>query len=160
MQYMMAAARTNVGIKAGRYAFEVRIGERRTPADRQQQKAGPLCKLGFTAAGSSLFLGEDDSVAFDSDGNFIVGANKTSVCSEFATCSQVFCVLLNLDSKSPNFNTVSLFRDGQRVCQPQALPDSLKGKVLYPTINYRNMTLLTNFGPAPWQPLPFTCRMF
>merc|ERR1711920_627830 len=35
----------------------------------------------------------------------------------------------------------------------------MHGKVLFPTVNYRNMTLHTNFGPAPWQPLPFKCAM-
>merc|ERR1712187_963453 len=68
-------------------------------------------------------------------------------------------VLLNLDSKSPNANTVSLFKDGKRVSEPQPLPDSLKGKTLFPTVTYRNVTLDVNFGPVPQCPLPFKCLM-
>lgn len=69
------------------------------------------------------------------------------------------CLLVNLDPKTPNANTVSIFRDGQRICQPQALPESLQGKVLYPTVTYRNVTVHYNFGPLAHASLPFACRM-
>merc|ERR1712187_403977 len=49
--------------------------------------------------------------------------------------------------------------DGKRVSEPQPLPDSLKGKTLFPTVTYRNVTLDVNFGPAPHCPLPFKCLM-
>merc|ERR1712039_1054470 len=101
----------------------------------------------------------EDSVCFDSDGNYVVGKTKTWVGNKFQPCSEVLGVLLNLDAKSPNANTISLFRDGERVCQPQALPESMKGKVLFPTINYRHMTLHLNFGSAPCAALPFKCTM-
>merc|ERR1712054_588781 len=56
-------------------------------------------------------------------------------------------------------NTVSVFRDGERVCAPQQIPDELLGKTLFPTITYRNVTVNYNFGPTPHSSLPFTCRM-
>ncbi|CAE8684753.1 unnamed protein product, partial [Polarella glacialis] len=56
-------------------------------------------------------------------------------------------------------NTISLFRNGVRISEPQPLPENLRGKVLYPTINYKNVTLQINLGPSPRQPLPFSCRM-
>ena len=59
---------------------------------------------------------------------------------------EVYGLLLNLDVESPNAHTVSLFRNGVRACKPQSLPESMKGKVLFPTVNFRNMTLLTNYG--------------
>jgi len=66
---------------------------------------------------------------------------------------------LNLDEKSPNASTISLFRDGERIADPQPLPESLKGKTLYPTVTFKNVTLHVNFGVAPHVALPFNCRM-
>jgi len=54
---------------------------------------------------------------------------------------------------------VSLFRDGVRVSQPQLLPENLKGKTLFPTVTFRNVTLSFNFGTAPKVELPFKCHM-
>jgi len=68
-------------------------------------------------------------------------------------------VLLNLDEKSPNANTISLFKNGERACDPQALPDSLKGKTLYPAVTFKNYTVHLNFGPEYHADLPFRCRM-
>merc|ERR1719183_3351548 len=45
------------------------------------------------------------------------------------------------------------------MCQPQALPAELKGKTLFPTVNYKNYSLHLNFGPEPCMALPFKCRM-
>merc|ERR1712232_24612 len=35
----------------------------------------------------------------------------------------------------------------------------MRGKALFPTINYKNMTVHVNFGPASWVDMPFKCRM-
>merc|ERR1712039_469338 len=34
----------------------------------------------------------------------------------------------------------------------------MKGKVLYPAVTYRNVTMQVHFGPQPLVPLPFKCR--
>ncbi len=52
---------------------------------------------------------------------------------------EALAVVLNLDPKSPNKNTVSLFANGQRASQPQALPESLSGKPLFPHVAFRNI---------------------
>lgn len=70
---------------------------------------------------------------------------------------QVIAVLLNLDPSSPNKNTVSLFREGARIAQPQALPECLIGKALYPHLCFKNITVQVNFG-APMVQLPFKCH--
>merc|ERR1712186_251832 len=44
-------------------------------------------------------------------------------------------------------------------CDPQPLPEAFAGKALFPTISCKNVTLQTNFGPAPKKALPFKCRM-
>merc|ERR1712048_983982 len=64
----------------------------------------------------------------------------------------------NLDSLSPNANTVSLFVDGVRASEPQPLPEAMKGKPLFPAVTFRNMTLRPNCGLTPLHPLPFKCR--
>merc|ERR1712139_68060 len=66
-------------------------------------------------------------------------------------------VLLNLDEKSENANTISLFRDGRRASQPQPLPEELKGKHLFPAVSFQRCTVHFNFG-SPAVALPFTCR--
>jgi len=34
----------------------------------------------------------------------------------------------------------------------------MKGKALFPTFTYKNLTFHYNFGPEPMVPLPFKCR--
>jgi len=34
----------------------------------------------------------------------------------------------------------------------------MKGKLLYPVVSYRNVSLQVNFGPAPLRQLPFSCH--
>eukprot|EP00931_Biecheleriopsis_adriatica_P068769 TRINITY_DN4267_c0_g1_i1.p1 TRINITY_DN4267_c0_g1~~TRINITY_DN4267_c0_g1_i1.p1 ORF type:complete len:905 (+),score=326.79 TRINITY_DN4267_c0_g1_i1:77-2716(+) len=163
LQFLVAASRANVGVKKGRYMYEVRVmevlmpgmpGGRTTPLQpipRQQ------CRVGFSKQGSSLFLGETaDSVCFDADGNFITNKVKTPVSERFVRDS-VLGILLNLDPSSKNANTVSLFKDGRRVSKPQPLPEELKGHALFPHVAFRNVTLQLHFGPELMAPIPFKC---
>merc|ERR1712087_373871 len=69
-------------------------------------------------------------------------------------------VVLNLDEKHANFNTISVFKDGVRVCQPIPLPEALKGKTLHPCVVFKNATLHVNFNDPTLASLPFKCRMF
>jgi len=85
------------------------------------------------------------------------GANKVAM-SKLTAGSVVSC-LLNLDSGSECSNTISLFKDGRRLAPPQALPESLQGETLFPTLAFKCMTLQTNFGPEPMCDLPFKCHM-
>eukprot|EP00441_Pelagodinium_beii_P043457 CAMPEP_0197627662 /NCGR_PEP_ID=MMETSP1338-20131121/6207_1 /TAXON_ID=43686 ORGANISM="Pelagodinium beii, Strain RCC1491" /NCGR_SAMPLE_ID=MMETSP1338 /ASSEMBLY_ACC=CAM_ASM_000754 /LENGTH=827 /DNA_ID=CAMNT_0043198437 /DNA_START=52 /DNA_END=2535 /DNA_ORIENTATION=- len=162
LQYLMAGARANVGVKQGRYLYEVRIVESLSPSQGQNRSSTPLprnlVKVGFSTKGSSLFLGENDqSVCFDSEGCFTSYASASPNVSQRFARDQTVAVLLNLDPSSPNKNTVSLFKDGVRVSQPQALPESLIGKTLFPHVSFKNVTLQVNFG-APMVPLPFKCQ--
>lgn len=165
MQYLIAGARASVGLKSGRYMYEVKIIEALNPAESAQQVRGrvpmprQLVRLGFSTSSSSLLLGEsEEHVYFDSEGSYCAGKSKNAVSQRF-TRDQVISVLLNLDSKSPNFNTLSLFREGERIAEPQPLPEALHGKVLFPHICFRNVTVQTMMGPTPTKALPFKCRM-
>ncbi|CAL1139253.1 unnamed protein product [Cladocopium goreaui] len=163
LQFLVAASRANVGVKSGRYMFEVRVVEVLLPTMPGGRMA-PLqpisrqqCRVGFSKKGSSLFLGEtEDSVCFDSDGCFINNKHKTNVAERFVR-DNVFGVLLNLDPASPNANTISLFKDGRRVSKPQPLPEGLVGHALFPHVSFRNVTLQVHFGPGLIAPVPFEC---
>jgi hypothetical protein len=163
MQHLLATAQCNTGVKAGRYMFEVKIIENRTPMNsggKYEPMPRQLLRIGLSTSTSSLFLESSEcGICFDSEGNFGHGTTRERSGGRKWHTYQVLAVLLNLDANSPNANTVSLFADGRRVTPPKALPESLKGKTLYPTINYKNMTLHANFGPEPFAPLPFKCRM-
>merc|ERR1712100_283100 len=118
-----------------------------------------LVRVGLSIAGSSLILAETpESVGFDSEGYFFHGKKRSRSSKKFGR-DETVALLINLDANSPNAHTISLFRDGARVSEPQKLPADLQGKVLYPTITYKNVTLNVNLGPTVQSPLPFTCRM-
>merc|ERR1711972_284853 len=158
MSYLLAGARANVGLKSGRYMFEAKILQNLGGSD---SKCKPLLRIGFSTAGSSLFLGDDEkSVCFDSDGGFtankqrIVFPKKARIIKE-----KTVAVVLNLDSKSPNVNTINLYIDGEKITDPKPLPEGMKGQPLFPTLTYRNLSVQVNFGPTPLQDLPFKCRM-
>lgn len=163
-QYLIAGARANVGVKAGRYLYEIKIVELLNPLEAPNNRGvrppGPrqLVRIGFSTQEAPLFLGEtDDSFGFDSEGFFTLEKERKASSVRFGK-DNVIGILLNLDASSKNKNTVSLFKDGERVTQPIALPGRFKGKPLFPTVNFKNVTLQVNFGPSPLSPLPFTTR--
>mmetsp|Transcript_107201 Transcript_107201/g.169256 ORF Transcript_107201/g.169256 Transcript_107201/m.169256 type:complete len:972 (+) Transcript_107201:60-2975(+) len=163
-QYLLAGVRSTAGVKSGRYMLEVQILESLYPWEPQgSQGRTPapknLVRVGVSLAGSSLFLADTaDSVCFDSEGYFFQGKKRSKVSQKFSK-SHTVALLINLDEKSPNANTVSLFRDGSRISQPQKLPENLLGKALYPTITYKNVTVRVNLGASPLAALPFSCHM-
>merc|ERR1719436_654353 len=96
-----------------------------------------LVRLGLSLAGSSLLLGDrsSESVALDTEGFLLFEKNKKKV-SQKVNRFAILALVINLDGTSPNKNTISLFKDGVRICQPQAIPEQLLGKQLFPTISY------------------------
>jgi len=165
-QYLLAGVRATAGIKSGRYMFEVKVIDTHNRGEAQQGSQGrapmpkQLVRLGLSAAGSSLFLadGGSDCVSIDSEGFFVFEKSRKKVSQKFGRDSTV-ALLINMDEASPNANTISIFKDGVRVCEPQAIPEKLRGKPLFPTITYKNVTLQVNFGPEPLAPLPFKCHL-
>lgn len=154
LRYLVAGARANIGIKSGRYMFEAKIMEQLSFSDGYQLSQ---FRIGLSTAASSLLLG-DESVCFDMDGSFIASGKKTPCSKKFGT-DVMASLVLNLEDGHANCNTVSLFLDGIRASQPQALPDSMKGKALFPSLSFRNVVVHFNFGPSPVMPLPFKCKM-
>eukprot|EP00927_Polykrikos_kofoidii_P016231 TRINITY_DN17309_c0_g1_i1.p1 TRINITY_DN17309_c0_g1~~TRINITY_DN17309_c0_g1_i1.p1 ORF type:complete len:952 (-),score=239.03 TRINITY_DN17309_c0_g1_i1:137-2992(-) len=165
LQYLIAGARANIGLKTGRYLFEVKVVEMLNPleavvgARRSSPTPRQLVRIGFSLSGSDLILGETtEGICFDSEGTFIADGAKVTGRSQRFARDQVMGVLLNLDATSSNANTISLFRDGVRITEPQPLPMCLQGKTLYPHVAYRNVSMQINFGPQLLRGLPFKCR--
>eukprot|EP00435_Cladocopium_sp_Y103_P061919 s551_g23.t1 len=164
LQYLMAGARSNIGLKSGRYAFEVKILESSAPhedpaARNRIMGSRSQLRIGVSTTTSSLFLGEtEDSLCFDSDGNVFRGRRKSTGGPKFTT-GDVVTLVVNMDTTGTNAKTVSLFKDGQRCSPPQPLPEALANQALYPALSFRNICVFYNFGPVPLVPLPFTCRM-
>merc|ERR1712039_619782 len=120
-----------------------------------------VLKVGFSTAAADLLIGEGmESVCFESDGMF-AAEGKRGPCVKTKSWGRdaTIAVVLNLDKASPNANTVSLFINGHRSCQPQVLPEALQGKALFPVVTFKSMTLHVNFTEEPLEPLPFKCRM-
>lgn len=162
-QYLLAGARASVGLQAGRYMFECKIIENVHPVEDMRTGGAPpprnLLRVGVSSSSSDLFLGEsDENVCFDSEGGYVAGGVKRTSLFQKFNRDVVVAVVLNLDPTSPNANTVSLFLDGVRVSHPQLIPENLRGKPLYPTVSYRNVTVHAHFGPQPLVPLSFQCR--
>jgi len=162
MQYLVAGARASVGLKSGRHMFEVKIVEYKNPAEPAGAKVPSpkprnLLRVGFATNEAGVVLDMAESVCFDSEGNLYAGKERKKVGQKFGH-AQVAAVVLNLDAASSNANTISLFVNGSRACEPQPLPPSLVGKPLYPAVAYRNMSLQVNFGPRVLRPLPFKCH--
>ncbi|CAE7539801.1 Hnrnpu, partial [Symbiodinium natans] len=161
MQHLTAGARANVGVKSGRYAYEVKILELLSPAEAAQGR-GPQPKqtvrIGFSTGGSPLLFAESEEAAyFDSEGWFTAGKLRQKK-SQLFTRDQTVAVVLNLEDGSELANTMSMFRDGARVSEPLPLPESMRNKTLFPHICYRNVSLQINMGPELLKPLPFVCR--
>lgn len=157
-QYLLAGARADGGVKKGRYMFEVKIIEA-----HNSNAAVPAqsLKVGFSKKSSPLLMGETaDSVCFDNQGGFTSSCTReVSPAMKFAK-HDVVALVLNLDSSSDNANTVSMFKNGVRVCTPKKLPESLKGVALFPTFTFKNVTIAVNYSALSWEKLPFKCWTF
>lgn len=164
LQYLLAGVRANVGVKSGRYMFEVKIAEFldvQDPRDTPGPQPRNVVRIGISTKGSTLLLSDtSDNVCFDNEGQFCNNGRRNRVCQKFVK-GQTAAVVLNLDAASKNRNTITLYVDGQRACEPQPLPEHLVGQTLFPTITYRNVTLQVNLGPSAstLHKLPFSCRM-
>eukprot|EP00439_Symbiodinium_sp_Y106_P036012 s544_g4.t1 len=106
LQYLMAGARANMGMKSGRYLYEVKVIETLNPSEGPQRSSRTplprqLLRLGFSALDSPLHLAENDfSVSFDSEGFFYSGKTRHAVSQRLCK-DQVIAVLLNLDPHRP-----------------------------------------------------------
>eukprot|EP00746_Dinoflagellata_sp_MGD_P165898 gnl/MRDRNA2_/MRDRNA2_95445_c0_seq1.p1 gnl/MRDRNA2_/MRDRNA2_95445_c0~~gnl/MRDRNA2_/MRDRNA2_95445_c0_seq1.p1 ORF type:complete len:893 (+),score=243.52 gnl/MRDRNA2_/MRDRNA2_95445_c0_seq1:103-2679(+) len=151
-QNLVSGARSNFGIKSGRYVFEVRIIEYQSAQSRPPHQV----RIGFSIANSTLFLGGDSSdFCIDSEGSVLHDGKRTNLGSKFGK-DDTIAMVLNLAAGSPCENTISVFKNGKRVGKdPFPIPEGLKGKALYPTITFKNVSMIVNFGPILLCSLPF-----
>jgi len=163
-QYLLSGIRSNVGAKSGRYLFEVKILEYLRGCQTE-------LRVGVSTSKSTLLLGTEpaESVSFSYDGSFFCPTPEgtrhripQALGKKKNFGSSVVAVLLNLDASTPTANTISIFLNGVRSGDPQPIPQSLLGKVLFPTLTFKNVTLQVNLGCKGMQlkALPFKCNMF
>jgi hypothetical protein len=148
--------------------YEARAVESLNPVDPSGgagQKPNPrqIFRIGFSVSGSDLLQPQDEGcgIFFDAEGHCLTTERKGPLGGMrhvLQARTDVLGVVLNLGLEGQFAQTASLFRNGERVGQPQKLPDSLKGKVLFPHIIYRGYTLSCNFGPHHQKAMPFKCR--
>merc|ERR1712194_804308 len=162
IQHFIAGARGNVGVKSGRYSFEVKVLQMVNTAEGAGSNTGApknVIRVGVSTAGSDLILGEtEESICFDAGGSSVFNKTRTRGSQKMYRDDTV-TVLLNLEKGSPNANTISLFKNGVRACQPVPLPEKLQGKTLFPHVSFKGASLHVNFGANPIAALPFKCRM-
>lgn len=127
-QHLLASVRGNTGIKAGRYMFEVKVleqgnsnasGKAKGKGEKGESSKNTV-RIGLGLGGSPL-LSEEDSVYFDNDGFFVHGKKRVKTNQKFTKASTI-AIVVNMDASSPNADTVSIFSNGTRICQPQKLP--------------------------------------
>eukprot|EP00929_Paragymnodinium_shiwhaense_P086773 TRINITY_DN4720_c0_g1_i1.p1 TRINITY_DN4720_c0_g1~~TRINITY_DN4720_c0_g1_i1.p1 ORF type:complete len:902 (-),score=255.78 TRINITY_DN4720_c0_g1_i1:100-2805(-) len=161
LQHFLAGARASVGIRSGRYMFEVKVIEQVGSAEAQKgSMPRHMFRIGFTTAGASPIVGDSaEGCAFDSEGKFCHDSKRTHLMNPVYGTQHVFALVLNLEQSGPSSNTLSLFKNGERVTEPHPLPENLQGQVLYPTVAFRGVTVHVNFGNDVLKQLPFVCRM-
>ncbi|CAJ1361575.1 unnamed protein product [Effrenium voratum] len=165
LQYLFGGVKAAVGIKGGCYMFEITILELLDPVEGTAPRGAPasrqLLRVGFTTSEAGVLMDNSakDQVFLDSLGELSFPGTKSQVLSRKLGRDEVVALVLNLDEDSPEANTLSIFRRGERACEPQKLPESLHGKTLFPTVTFKNMTLDVNFGPSPQCSIECKCTM-
>jgi len=157
MAYLLAGARANAAVKSGRYMYEAKIVQ----SGDYSKGVGTQLRIGVSLGEYGLVMGGNamSCAYFDSDGTFAAEKKRINIKNGAMKKDQVVAVVLNLESNSPNSNTIALYRDGVAVGDPQPLPEELKGKPLFPHVCFRNATVQVNFGSEPLKALPFKCRL-
>eukprot|EP00397_Hematodinium_sp_SG-2012_P016762 GEMP01017113.1.p1 GENE.GEMP01017113.1~~GEMP01017113.1.p1 ORF type:complete len:705 (+),score=201.73 GEMP01017113.1:26-2116(+) len=149
-QPFVAATRANIGLTDGRYLFELEV------LDSRGQHSE--IRVGFSCVGSSLFLGQKDNLCFTSHGAYFVDGEKVSSFRgrRFAK-GDVIGLLLNR-TESGNEKTVSLFQNGKRIGEPQAIPESFDG-ALFPHVSVKLSMVKVNLTKESQKKLPFEARL-
>lgn len=153
---LIAQARTNYGVKKGRFFWEMQFFEVQHGFD---------FNFGVSLPGAK-WVGGEQSIAF---GHYCkVQANGETIAedktkSRHVTKEDVIGILLNtLDAKDVgkvNSNTISIFVNGERASEPIPLPEDMVGKVLFPHMSFKNCTIHINFGSLK-KPPTFSVQTF
>lgn len=164
LSHLLAGARGSVGIKSGRYMFEVRIVECVSQFDTAGSAARTVPKsylrVGMSPSGSMPVLGDHmDCAYFDTEGLAVL---RTAALKRQKPGGQRFVsgdILTVVFSVGAGGGKLSLYRNGVLSSFLRDLPEELTTKPLFPTISFKGMVLHVNFGPIPSIALPFKCRM-
>jgi len=151
---LIASARANVGILSGRYLFEAQI--------LQLTNQGEV-RLGFTLANSSLYLGDEGTMCVTGSASqqstLIINGSMVQPPAykrHRLAKGDVIGFFINRTDIG-NAKTVSVFINGVRVGEPQAIPDSFDG-ALFPHVSVHGAVLSVNLTKNLVKELPFKCR--
>jgi len=152
---LLSGARGTTGVTSGRYFYEVRI---------MDLKRDGRVRLGFGTADANIIVGADgNSWAMDAEGATWHEATKTPPGTVKPwTYDDVIGIFVNLDKKTVNCGTFSVFKNGERLADPMPIPEKMKGKVLFPMVTIRDAVVAMNFGAPGQRPiceLPFRARL-
>jgi len=149
--HLLAHAKMTYGIKKGRYYVEsLRLDACKTSG---------AFRFGVSTQ-SAKFTGGDGSIAFDLECCLTVNGEPQKGVSPQRQLGKgdVVGILVNLEKKHKNENTVSLFVNGQRHSQPVALPENMVNQALFPQLAVKNMSAGLNLTTINMK-LPFSVMM-
>ncbi|CAD7926065.1 unnamed protein product [Amoebophrya sp. A120] len=142
-------AKLSVGVKKGRYLVEFRVFD-------YYEKA----RVGVSAVSEHGYGEPSDSMClFDLLGPDVYNGSKIEKRPNKPTFQQkalktdVIGLFINMDPKSENKNTISLFLNGVRASDPVALPETSNS--WYPTVCLKGGAATVNTSGEPWKPLVF-----
>ena len=153
MSLLAGGSRCQVGVQPGQRAyFEVKALDMLASNTEFSRKTGAtpnMLRVGFGTASCDLIIGaDDDACGFDVEGSVWMGTEKKVAARRFGK-SDVIGVMLNTIKGHTNENTISCFKNGVRLCQPQALPEHLRDTILFPIITVKNCSAMVNLGVFP-----------
>lgn len=144
LSLLWAGARTNLGVKRGKVAFEVLLTKANEWRKVTEEPVSVEFRVGWSVADANLQLGEaKHSFAYASTGSKGTDSTFTDYGAEYKV-NDVVGVYLDLDSSPCRVEyTVNNVKQGTAF---EFQKDELEGKALFPHVCTRNMAFRVNFG--------------
>eukprot|EP00397_Hematodinium_sp_SG-2012_P014715 GEMP01014971.1.p1 GENE.GEMP01014971.1~~GEMP01014971.1.p1 ORF type:complete len:705 (+),score=197.40 GEMP01014971.1:49-2115(+) len=152
---LTAGVRAAVGIKSGRYVYEVQV---------HGATNNSKLHVGVSTLKSSLVYPDEHAILIDQEGVSTVEGVRKKYPKIHMHRGDIVSVLVNRESKHKN--TVSVYINGQRELTEEGvhmctipIPETLQNEILFPHLIFKDITISMNFGPNALKPLPFPTRM-
>eukprot|EP00756_Hemistasia_phaeocysticola_P010953 Hpha_TRINITY_DN15065_c5_g8::TRINITY_DN15065_c5_g8_i1::g.125127::m.125127/K15047/HNRNPUL1, E1BAP5; heterogeneous nuclear ribonucleoprotein U-like protein 1 len=135
--YMWSGIRGSHAVESGKVAFAISVMH------------GKLCRVGWSTAGSSLNLGQDDQSFGYGGTSKKSNNNQFSDYGETYTMGDTITALADFDA-----NVISFCKNGRWLGEAFRIPDWLSGVSLYPHILTKNCRVRLFFGEGDRTKLP------
>eukprot|EP01062_Namystynia_karyoxenos_P020705 TRINITY_DN1782_c0_g1_i4.p2 TRINITY_DN1782_c0_g1~~TRINITY_DN1782_c0_g1_i4.p2 ORF type:complete len:579 (+),score=216.28 TRINITY_DN1782_c0_g1_i4:111-1739(+) len=135
--YMWSGVRASHAVESGKVAFAITVMH------------GKLCRVGWSTAGSSLNLGQDDQ-SFGYGGTAKKSNNNTFTdYGETYTMGDTITALIDFDA-----NVISFCKNGRWLGEAFRIPDWLRGVPMYPHVLTKNCRVRLFFGEGDRSKFP------